>query len=67
MLSGGGGRPSVRARAQGLSGLAAKISRAIPVELSMVEGDLFATDVGLPEGLRHRAELIAPDEETTLV
>jgi alkylated DNA repair dioxygenase AlkB len=33
----------------------------------MVEGDLFATDVGLPEGLRHRAELLAPDEETTLV
>lgn len=33
----------------------------------MVEGDLFETDDGLPEGLRYRAELIAPDEEATLV
>jgi alkylated DNA repair dioxygenase AlkB len=33
----------------------------------MIEGDLFDTDVGLPEGLRYRAELLAPDEEVTLV
>jgi alkylated DNA repair dioxygenase AlkB len=33
----------------------------------MVEADLFETDVGLPEGLRYRAELLAPDEEATLV
>ena len=33
----------------------------------MVEVDLFKTCVGLPEGLRYRARLLAPDEETTLV
>jgi len=33
----------------------------------MVEVDLFKTCVGLPEGLRYRAQLLAPDEETTLV
>jgi alkylated DNA repair dioxygenase AlkB len=33
----------------------------------MVEADLFETDVGLPRGLRYRAELLAPDEEATLV
>jgi len=33
----------------------------------MVEVDLFDTCVGLPEGLRYRAQLLAPDEETTLV
>ena len=33
----------------------------------MVEVDLFDTCVGLPEGLRYRAQLLAADEETTLV
>lgn len=33
----------------------------------MVELDLFGTHDGLPEGLRYRAELLDPDEETTLV
>jgi alkylated DNA repair dioxygenase AlkB len=33
----------------------------------MVEVDLFNTCVGLPEGLRYRAELLSPNEETELV
>jgi alkylated DNA repair dioxygenase AlkB len=33
----------------------------------MVEVDLFGTCVGLPEGLRYCAQLLAPDEETALV
>jgi alkylated DNA repair dioxygenase AlkB len=33
----------------------------------MVEVDLFKTYVGLPEGLRYRAELLSQDEEAALV
>jgi alkylated DNA repair dioxygenase AlkB len=43
------------------------VAPKIASELIMVEVDLFDACVGLPEGVRYRAQLLAPDEETTLV